>query len=675
MKIIQALQIHFLFLTTLILLLTGCQDPITKLVNERFPPVNVNTQRQKAIDTTATALRSVYAANVAASIRLLDIEKALYTDDIKKIGVEKLELAGDEQLIRAKIVFKRVFTGVDSPDDAKLAQLLNQTKPEVEGNIDFYFGVTGSITSNDNDAAGKPLLQLQLLPALSHVELSKVKILEKIDVTASVDWLTKLITNYRDNVSGILTRHSLASISIPVAAPEPIDISQSLHIDSSGNKLQVNVSAKPVAAPVKLIAIAWLVNDNRLTTVIQFAPLDWKPQQTEPKVESSFAAIKGQINGMVRDAFGVNEINESWIGLRKELVASSMNSVVSQASACIQASGRTQQNQTSKIPMPSPDTVNCDSDRDCQSKRECSFSSNHDTRDCETCLLSRPVVCAPKVCAFGGCVGGGCTGGGCIQRGNDPVCEVAKATQNAIYVADANLRKADCDRLREMETVGCQAEVAGAKLLCETGKETLKALKRTGNLANLDLQTDIQANDVQVCLKDFSLSSGLDKMALKLGIKGNAQVDVGLKFTPLDIVGHLACQWPWTDNRKFSATIPQQDLSFDATVAIQTDGNKPQLQFSIAETEASANISPSPTEYLLTNANLTLSCSGLNFIKPLVIVATPFLPQLRGEFKQKIDKQEVLIDLPTPNAKIGEIEFGTRVEATSQALLVKVQAK
>lgn len=665
--------VRLFFITMLLVLLGGCGDPITKLVNERFPPVNVDEQRVKAIEATALALKSVYAANIAASVRMEDLEKALYSEDMKKSGVSKLKLEGDEQLVRVQVEFKRSFTETDAPDDEKLRNALKTLKPEVEGSIDFYFGIAGGVASIGPD--GKPLLQLRLLPSLSRVEVSKLKVAEKIDATVAADWIAGLLTKYRDNISGWLTRDPMTAISLPVASPEPIDLSQSFSVEGAGSKFQVNVSTKPIVAPVKFIALAWLIDDTKLTAVVQFAPLEWKPQETTSKIENSFAGIKGQIEGIVRDSFGASEVKESWVGIRKELIATSLNSVVAQASACVQTSGRSQQKQETKIPMPNPDSMSCDSDRDCQSKRECSFNSNKDTRDCDTCLISRPVICVPKVCAFGGCVGGGCTGGGCIQRGNDPICEAAKAGQNAIYLADANLRKADCDRLREMETGACKVEVAGQKLLCEAGKETLKALKRTGNFANLDMQADVQTDDVKVCMKDFSLSAGLDQVALKLGVSGTAQADIGLKFTPLDIVGHLACQWPWTDNKKFAATIPQQDLGINSTVAIITDGEKPQLKFAVAETEASVNISPGPTEYLLTSANLTLSCAGLNFIKPLVVVATPFLPQLRGEFKQKLGKQDLTVGVPAPKLKLGDRELAAQFMTTTQALVLKAAIK
>lgn len=660
-------------LFALLALLGGCGDPITRLINEKFPTVKVEDQRLKAIEATAVALKSIYAANIAASIRMADLEKALFTDEIKNAGVSKLTLEGDEQLVRVQVDFKRAFSESDAPDDEKLRTALKSLKPEVEGSIDFYFGIAGGVA--DAVPNGKPVLQLKLLPSLSRVDVSKLKVAEKIEATVAAEWVAQLLTKYRDNISGWLTKQPMTAISVPVAAPESIDLTQSFSVAGAGSKFRVHVSAKPIDPPMRFVALAWLIDNEKITAVVQFAPLKWAPQESTARIQSSFGGIKGQIEGIVRDSFGTSGVKESWVAIRRELIATSLNSIVTQASACVQTSGSSQQRQETKIPMPSPDSLSCDSDRDCQSKRECSFNSNKDTRDCDTCLISRPVICAPKICAFGGCVGGGCTGGGCIQRGNDPICEAAKAGQNAIYLADANLRKADCDRLREMETGACKAEVAGQKILCEAGKETLKALKRTGNFANLDMQADVQANDVKVCMKDFSLSAGLDQVALKLGVSGNAQADIGLKFIPLDIVGHLACQWPWTDNKKFAAKIPQQDVAINSGVTIVTEDEKPRLIFTVAETEATVNISPGPTEYLLTSANLTLSCAGLNFIKPLVVVATPFLPQLRGEFKQKVAKQDVSVGMPVPKLKLGDSEIGAQFLATTQALVLKAAIK
>lgn len=92
---------------------------------------------------------------------------------------------------------------------------------------------------------------------------------------------------------------------------------------------------------------------------------------------------------------------------------------------------------------------------ECTSARSCDLPRQHDSRDCSACLLRNPF-------------------GGCILRGNDPVCEAAKAAQNAIYDADHAARKADCERIKSTEKLACEANKSALKLDCERLKSTEK---------------------------------------------------------------------------------------------------------------------------------------------------------------------------------------------------------
>lgn len=100
---------------------------------------------------------------------------------------------------------------------------------------------------------------------------------------------------------------------------------------------------------------------------------------------------------------------------------------------------------------------------DCTPTRDCTFSSvdctptrdcgnlelQRDTRDCSACVLRNIFT------------------GGCSIRGNDPVCEVSKATQNALYDADYAARKLDCERIKAQDKAFCEADKAARKLDCE----------------------------------------------------------------------------------------------------------------------------------------------------------------------------------------------------------------
>src|SRR5262249_53463428 len=143
----------------------------------------------------------------------------------------------------------------------------------------------------------------------------------------------------------------------------------------------------------------------------------------------------------------------------------------------------------------------------------------------------------------------------CIQRGNDFFCETAKAAQNKIFEADAKAKKLDCERLKAQEKLQCEAEKTTQKNLCEAGKEFLKRLARTGKFANLDGDVTAKTDGLRVCLSDFAVTPDLGKIHIGLGLSGGADVALSLKFVPLDIVGHLACQVPFTESQTFHATL------------------------------------------------------------------------------------------------------------------------
>jgi hypothetical protein len=85
-------------------------------------------------------------------------------------------------------------------------------------------------------------------------------------------------------------------------------------------------------------------------------------------------------------------------------------------------------------------------------------SRNRDTRSCDRCLVS----------AFGRC----------IQRGNDPACEVSKASQNAAYdaaAASCEAEKATQNAVYDALHAACEASAAKQKLSCEVAKAACQA--------------------------------------------------------------------------------------------------------------------------------------------------------------------------------------------------------
>ncbi|MGO0630935.1 hypothetical protein ACTORR_13020 [Pseudomonas sp. SAR267] len=658
-------------------ILTGCGgDPIADELNKLFPPISADNQRQKAIESTATALAAMGSPNVTAAFSLKELERFVLSDDLKAQGVKAIELSGSEQLVEAKLMFKKKFTEVDAASDPTMAELFKRLQPNLEGTVTAYMTIDGALalrTGSDTK------IKLSLLPGVSQIQIEKVELAGVLDVTGAGAIVAAFLNRYRDNLTSHLTTRSFTSVSLPSVAhpiPNPSDV---LRISEAGKNVTVTIDAKPPGSPGRIAAIAWLITDDVLATVIEVIPPGITTSPTPEKaIDHTFPAIKGQILGLLKDSFGIEKLDvaANWVAVRKDLIAVTASNLVNQAAACVSVGGTAHQKTATKIPMPSADDVNC-TQRSCSSSRECTFEASKDTRDCETCILSRPVLCSPRVCAFGGCVGGGCTAGGCAQRGNDATCEAAKAAQNFAYNIAANAKKTDCDRLKNQEILACQGEALVEKSLCDAGRETLRVIKRaSGNFANVDVTTDVNTNDLKVCLNAFNLSPGLDKAALQLHGSGSVTAKVDVDFTPLDIVGHLACQFPWNNAESFTAKLRDPAISFMADIAIRSEPGQALLDFSVQETSLKLEITPSPTEYLVLNPSMmSVSCSGLSLIKPWVVLLTPFLPTLRGEIDHKVPSQLVSIRVPLPQQEINGAVLKTQFKSTAQALLLSASTE
>lgn len=654
-------------------LLAGCiGDPIAGALNKFFPPVSANDQRHKAIESTAMTLGSMGAPNVAAGFSLKQLERHILSNDLKTQGVKSIELSGAEQLVEVTLQFEKKFTESDATSNPSLAEIFKRLRPTVSGSVVAYLGLGAVAPATSNDKQ----INLTLLPGVSRIQIDKVELAGTIDVTSGGAAVAEILTKYRDNLTGYLTKQPFATVSLPSVAPEVKNPSDILRIVGEGQDVTVHIDANQPGSPGSIGAIAWLITDNVLVTVVQVIPPGITFPPAAPKeIDRTFDAIKAQILGLLQYSFGVKDLAAAphWIAVRKDLIATTANTLVGKASACMSASGTAHQRTESKVPMPSADDINCPQ-RSCSSSRECSFEASRDTRDCDTCLVSRPVVCAPRICDFWGnnCVGGGCTGGGCIQRGNDPICEAAKAAQNLLYDTAANAKKADCDRLKNQEILACQGEALVQKSLCDAGRETLRVIKRaSGNFANVDVTTDVSTSDLKICLTTFNLSPGLDKAMLQLHGSGSATAKVGVDFTPLDIVGHLACQFPWRDAETFTAQLRDPTVSFNADIALHSEPGQAVLDLNLQETTVKLEISPSPTEYLVLKPSMmSVSCSGLNLIDPLVVLLTPFIPTLRGEIDHQVRSQKISLRIPLPQQEINGTVIKPQLNSTEQALLL-----
>jgi hypothetical protein len=643
----------------LTLALGGCGDPISSYINKKWPPVSADQQRQTAIASAATTLSTMTIPNVAASFNFEDVKKVI-EPEIKKIsGIQKADIVGEDQLLRVDVQFSKEFTEADVAGDATATKLLKELHPQIDGKIAVYLGATSGSAA---DSSVKEIA-LKLLPVFHSIHVDKVVVVGKVDATVVGDVLATVLTKYSENISGEISRSPSMSVVLPAEIGGDLDPNRTITIADKSGQGNVKVTGTTVTSPVRLQAIAWLITDKNIRTVAQFLPVATSNPTDDLKIEPTFGKIKDRFDAISTDVFAVTDsASGTWAAIRKDLVSLVLNSAIGQAAICIEASAETApQTAGNKVSFPDADKIDCSTDDSCYSKRSCDgIVANHDTRDCNTCLVWKPKLCDPW--------GNNCIGGGCGLRGNDPVCELAKAGQNLIYETDAAGRRLDCGRLVLQENTACELKRAGQKTLCEGGKATLKALDKTGNIANIDITTKAKTTGLQVCLKQFAIAPDLSNVQIALDIQGTASADVGIKFTPLDIVGHLACQFPWADTKTFSAQLRESKVTLSSIVKFDHSDNADRMLFTTSEQTIPMLLKPSPTEYLLTSVNMTLACQGLNLVKPLAVSLTPFIPELRGNIDYKLPSQDFAVGLPLPGQKVGDQTVAATLKDTGKAL-------
>lgn len=649
-----------LFLLT-IFLLQGCSDPLEKLVNSNFPPIDASKQRQTTIDTNADALSRLGTPNVALTVMFSDLKQVLVDSSLKKDGVIGLEIDGDEGLLRVKVAFDRKFGESDAPDDPELAKRLGELKPHIVGEVIFLAGITGGVTQFGNAA---PELELKLLPSLSSIQVKKITISEKYYMTLAGVMLTSVLNRFRDNISGVLSRKPVTSVDIPALSNESLNVAGPVKSDNPN--ITINLSAKPVVAPFKLDGFAWLIKDNRLIAVMQISPTELPAATNSITVEHTYDGIEKRIDEIVEQVMDVPDPeSKTWVAIKKDVIAHAMNSLLEQTSACVTVSAELpNQHSENKIAMPNGAGVNCDITRSCDSNRVCEFNANQDNRDCSACILRAPRICGPWNM--------GCVGGQCTVMGQDPICQAAKIAQQGFYNLDANARKADCDRLRETERLVCQAEVAGEHALCQAKRTALDALGKTGNFANLDVDVSVKTKDMEVCFNNFVMSPALEDLRFSLSVIGAADAHVYLRFMPLD-AGHLVCPVKWQKTLDLRAEISDGQIGVASHVALRNEKVGLAADFSLDKINLKARMKPSPTEFLLKSPDLLIKCPVMQFVAPVVVMLTPFVPELRGDFDLSIPAQKVSAGIPSYEQRVSGRPLALTTSTTPAAILISGQ--
>jgi hypothetical protein len=638
-------------------------DPIADLLNQKWPAINSDQQRQKAIDSSAVSLASMTAANIAFGSDVKTIV-AIAEPLLKPMGIDSIKIKAEQQLLRMEAHFHHIFGPDELPNDLKGRDLIIALKPDIQGRIVFSLGVSTEINNQQI-----PTLQVKLLPLLDSLHVDRLILAQKVDATLLTDALVSLLNRYAGNITSKLSEAPFLETSLPAVLSGaggqtgPIKVSI-----PSAPDIKISVSAKPIERTLRLVAMAALINDDHVSAMAQIVPSSTPPATSVSNTASSatFDFVKAEFNERLKNGLDTSVPSEGlWLFVSKSLMANTLNDALGQARPCFSAQGTVPvQSFSKKVSIPDETTINCTpsdkcdlqkDERDCRRPPNCTH--NHDERDCHglgkiACEIAKAAQNKAYDAAYATCQAGAWV--------TDQACETAKGAQNAIYSENK---------------LQCETAKTAKKDACETAKEGLKRVSRTGNFANIDGSMGGPAS-VQVCLNDTRFSDDLSHLSMNLALDGEADISTHIKFVPLDVVGHLACPAEWTDDRTIKASMPSQTIPVAASFSPRFAGGKYIYTGQVNEFAIKLHFDPSPTVILLRNANFTLACLPLaGLINAVTLNLGPFIPDLLKDFnyEQKPISFEFTPQLPAMKLLNHALEL--KISESSRALKLTGEIK
>ncbi len=662
--------------------LSGCfEETVKQLVDKQFPPVDVTEYRKAAVSSGVAALAVVQEADLAAVIPIEDLRKLLDNTTVLKIAnVKSVSIEGDKQILFVDIDVDGVFTSaMFAGMDAKDAAMLDTMKPKLVGTLRLGASITSAIASGDSSNLS---LEFHLLPLFREVRIKDLTFAGSVDLASPADFAAKLINEFADNISGELSRATFTKLKIPALPVGSISTAvKTSETSGDGTKVAVQVEGQPIASPLFVRAVAFRIKAESISILVDLARTeDLTPPIQNAPAETNFSEFDQMYETRLSELVSMGERPSSmWVALSKSSLSQAVNSSFEQANLCVDIQASVpREDFSNKIEIPDENSVECTPTKDCTQTTDCRQTNDcSQTEDCSACILRAPRICVPNFPT-----GQSCSGGQCIQRGNDLICEGRKEG-----------RRIDCERLKETnrlaceadkatKKVACEAEKSGTKALCETGKEVLKRLSRTGNFANVDGFAQA-SGALRICVPKLAFASDLAKLTMSLGVGGSADARIGIKFVPLDIIGHATCPVEWTEHKDIAVSIPAQNVSVSSDLIFKNANGALLITANVETSKVQATLSPSPRDLIIKNYNMELACPLVGVAmetvrsSTLLLDASGAIPELNGKFELpgisrsfEFEVDPIKIEVPTT-----DLSAETLVEMGEKSVLLRVMLK
>lgn len=624
-----------IWLAFLALVLSGC-DSAENLVNRRLPPVLAEQSRATAVQAAQAALAELGDANAGFNLRIEDIAATLNASGLtERLGLAQLRLRGDRQLILAEVDVAKTFSTSDFPDlDVDTKKLIEALKPEIKGRIALGLGLTSANALSDD---GRLTIGLRLHPVFHNMEVERVSLAGELDV----DLLVMLMNRLAAKLSSELSHVEIARASFPVNPFKQADLSRAIALgtaDGVGEKIAF--SARPVSSPARLRSVAWLIDGGNVTFLAEIAP-DGTSSAASPAApgKEDYAQLQAEFSEKLMEGLGLAHLGSAnWIAVSKQLVAELVNTAVEQGQPCIGVKAALADRTFSRpIEIPGDTEVDCTPKIDCTPVRICDAAVA--CGRAEDCSQARDC----QVCALGACF-------------NDPACEREKAA--AAYNCEVReaTRKIECERLgapqqalcareRAEERATCEAVRSGKKLACEAAWQSLEKRAATRSIATL-AGTVAGSADISICISKFAAAPSLERLEASAILRGRGDIDLGVKYAPLDIADYLACQFPWTEGKRMKIVLPEQTATLDAPLTLESSAAKPTLKATIKTSALAAQMHPNLRELLLASYDMRAACKPVGaMLHDVMLDVTPSVPEISGDFRLPGEDRALVLTL------------------------------
>ena len=604
-------------------LLNGCsfKDKLAEEINKNFPPISLDKIREDSVAKNAFSLNSANSADMRIVINQSILNATLDSAvDLKKEGVKSATVKFERQVPSFKLEFDKIF------------QINNKLTVQAEGSFEGYLSVEFEFSDAANDNLGK----IKFHPFIENTTVSNVKINDEYDATNIARLLTDLINKYKENISGILGKN-IDPVVFPITLEKNLDpnsftVSESGELRVIGNKVNISASVEN---------ISYLASKSYLDVILDMDG-DRGLSGSTDKASYNFEEYKKMFQERAETIGGKASSNI-------ELFASTnyfldkISQAADDAEIIILGEFKPKgaYDFSEKIGLPSEDSINCTPTRNC--------SADH-----INCTPTRN--CTPTK---------NCGGYKWYQAPDKARCELEKSAAKLDCERIKSSQKAECETKKSAWKLDCERIKTQQKVACETEKEVVKRINRTGNFANIKGSVAVESK-IEIQLKKVKFHDG--GAEVKLDVGGLSKFDTNMRFTPLDIVGHMACQAPWRDRFATEAELVPQEIALDVNYKIKSKEDNLIVSMIIKPISVSAVVNPSPKQLIMNSQEFTIHCLPLAGLIRAVDIALPdIIPdEVNGNVEYEQGQTEINHSFELQPVKVGDKKYNLQIIVSDQ---------